>query len=31
MPLGFQRAIFMEWVDFIEETPVFLPLGKGGI
>jgi hypothetical protein len=31
MPLGFSRANFMEVADFIEETPVFLPLGKGGI
>jgi hypothetical protein len=31
MPLGFQCAIFMEMVDFIEEKPGIRPLGKGGI
>ena len=31
MPLGFQHAIFIEMVDFIEETSVFVPFGKGGI
>jgi hypothetical protein len=31
MPLGFSRAIFMEMVDFIEETPVCFPLGKAAI
>jgi hypothetical protein len=31
MPLGFQRAIFMEVVDFIEEIPVFISFEKGGI
>jgi hypothetical protein len=31
MPLGFQRAIFMEVVDFIEGTLIFSPLGKGRI
>jgi hypothetical protein len=28
---GFQRAIFMKGVEFIEETRVLLPLDKGGI
>jgi hypothetical protein len=31
MPLGFQHAIFIEMVEFIEETSVFVPFGKGGI